>query len=76
MIKINSVFSLYYKLFIFNKNFQKNLLATGAANSEIFIWDMNNTSIPMSPGVKSQPLEDISWLAWNRQGIFILFINK
>lgn len=29
---------------------------------------MNNTSMPMSPGVKSQPLEDIAWLAWNRQG--------
>ncbi|XP_066903921.1 protein transport protein Sec31A isoform X2 [Halyomorpha halys] len=52
--------------------FQKNLLATGASNSEIFIWDMNNTSMPMSPGVKSQPLEDIAWLAWNRQVQHIL----
>lgn len=31
-------------------NFQQNLFATGAGNSEIFIWDLNNTSTPMSPG--------------------------
>lgn len=47
---------------------QKNLLATGASSSEIFIWDMNNTSTPMTPGSKSQPFEDVAWLAWNRQG--------
>lgn len=52
--------------------FQKNLLATGATNSEIFIWDMNNTSTPMSPGAKSQPVEDVAWLAWNRQVQHIL----
>lgn len=32
-------------------NFQHNLFATGAGNSEIFIWDLNNTSTPMSPGL-------------------------
>lgn len=32
-------------------NFQHNLFATGASNSEIFIWDLNNTSTPMSPGL-------------------------
>lgn len=32
-------------------NFQQNLFATGAGNSEIFIWDLNNTSTPMSPGL-------------------------
>lgn len=31
--------------------FQTNLLASGAAESEIFIWDMNNTSNPMTPGI-------------------------
>lgn len=31
-------------------NFQQNLFATGAGNSEIFIWDLNNTKTPMSPG--------------------------
>uniref|UniRef100_A0A069DZR9 Protein transport protein Sec31A n=1 Tax=Panstrongylus megistus TaxID=65343 RepID=A0A069DZR9_9HEMI len=52
--------------------FQKNLLATGATNSEIYIWDMNNTSQPMTPGAKSQPFEDVAWLAWNRQVQHIL----
>ncbi|KAK9505402.1 hypothetical protein O3M35_009469 [Rhynocoris fuscipes] len=52
--------------------FQKNLLATGATNSEIYIWDMNNTSQPMTPGAKSQPYEDVEWLAWNRQVQHIL----
>lgn len=31
-------------------SFQQNLFATGAGESEIFIWDLNNTSTPMSPG--------------------------
>lgn len=30
--------------------FQSNLLASGASGSEIFIWDLNNTNSPMSPG--------------------------
>lgn len=33
---------------------QGNLLASGASNSEIFIWDLNNLSVPMTPGSKSQ----------------------
>lgn len=33
----------------FNR-FQQNLFASGAGESEIFIWDLNNTSTPMSPG--------------------------
>ncbi|KAI5245690.1 Protein Transport Protein Sec31B [Manis pentadactyla] len=33
---------------------QGNLLASGASDSEIFIWDLNNLSIPMTPGSKSQ----------------------
>ncbi|XP_047409776.1 protein transport protein Sec31B isoform X5 [Sciurus carolinensis] len=53
--------------------FQGNLLASGASNSEIFIWDLNNLSIPMTPGSKSQqPLEDIKALSWNRQVQHIL----
>jgi protein transport protein SEC31 len=31
---------------------QTNLLASGAANSEILIWDLNNPSIPNMPGAK------------------------
>lgn len=30
--------------------FQQNLLASGAADSQIYIWDMNNTNAPMTPG--------------------------
>ena len=47
--------------------FQPNLLASGAGESEIFIWDLTNPSTPMSPGNKLHPLEDISGVAWNRQ---------
>nr|XP_023663915.1 protein transport protein Sec31A-like isoform X2 [Paramormyrops kingsleyae] len=55
--------------------FQSNLLASGANDSEIYIWDLNNFSNPMTPGTKSQlcePLEDISVVAWNRQVQHIL----
>ncbi|XP_009999129.1 PREDICTED: protein transport protein Sec31B [Chaetura pelagica] len=52
--------------------FQSNLLASGANDSEIFIWDLNNFSVPMTPGAKSQPHEDISAVAWNRQVQHIL----
>ncbi|XP_071420580.1 protein transport protein Sec31B isoform X2 [Pithys albifrons albifrons] len=52
--------------------FQSNLLASGANDSEIFIWDLNNFSVPMTPGTKSQPHEDISVVAWNRQVQHIL----
>ncbi|KAK9727541.1 hypothetical protein QE152_g19107 [Popillia japonica] len=46
--------------------FQENLLATGASESEIYIWDMNNTSKPMTPGSKPQPYEDIVAIQWNK----------
>uniref|UniRef100_A0A8C9W6M8 Protein transport protein Sec31A n=1 Tax=Scleropages formosus TaxID=113540 RepID=A0A8C9W6M8_SCLFO len=52
--------------------FQSNLLASGANDSEIYIWDLNNFSNPMTPGAKSQPVEDISVVAWNRQVQHIL----
>ncbi|XP_054437335.1 protein transport protein Sec31B isoform X2 [Pteronotus mesoamericanus] len=52
--------------------FQGNLLASAASNSEIFIWDLNNLSVPMTPGSKSQPPEDIKALSWNRQVQHIL----
>lgn len=53
-------------------NFQQNLFASGAGESEIFIWDLNNTSTPMSPGTKSQPLEDVLSVSWNQQVQHIL----
>ncbi|XP_051002588.1 LOW QUALITY PROTEIN: protein transport protein Sec31B [Acomys russatus] len=53
--------------------FQGNLLASGASDSEIFIWDLNNLSAPMTPGSKSQkPPEDVKALSWNRQVQHIL----
>ncbi|XP_012294854.2 protein transport protein Sec31B isoform X8 [Aotus nancymaae] len=53
--------------------FQGNLLASGASNSEIFIWDLNHLSVPVTLGSKSQqPPEDIKALSWNRQAQHIL----
>ncbi|CAH2093302.1 unnamed protein product [Euphydryas editha] len=52
--------------------YQKNLLASGASESEIFIWDLNNTSQPMAPGNRSQPYDHVQGLAWNRQVQHIL----
>ncbi|XP_054741093.1 protein transport protein Sec31A isoform X2 [Anastrepha obliqua] len=52
--------------------FQKNLLASCASESEIFIWDLNNTTTHMNPGTKTQPLEDVQNVAWNRQVQHIL----
>ncbi|PSN56122.1 Protein transport protein Sec31A [Blattella germanica] len=49
-----------------------NLLATGASESEIFIWDLNNIDTPMLPGTKSQPTDDVLWISWNRQVQHIL----
>ncbi|KAM9541026.1 LOW QUALITY PROTEIN: protein transport protein Sec31A-like [Salvelinus alpinus] len=48
-------------------SFQTNLVASGGNESEIYIWDLNNFGSPMTPGPKTQPLEDISCVAWNRQ---------
>ncbi|XP_029426167.1 protein transport protein Sec31A isoform X12 [Nannospalax galili] len=52
--------------------FQNNLVASGANESEIYIWDLNNFATPMTPGAKTQPPEDISCIAWNRQVQHIL----
>jgi len=52
--------------------FQSNLLASGASESEVFIWDVNKPTTPMTPGAKSQPAEDVRSVAWNRQVQHIL----
>lgn len=52
--------------------FQNNLLASGACESEIYIWDLNNITTPMTPGTKTQPFEDVQCVAWNRQVQHIL----
>jgi len=51
---------------------QKNLIASGANDSEIFIWDLNNQASPMTPGVKTQPASAVNSLAWNKQVQHIL----
>ncbi|XP_050440594.1 protein transport protein Sec31A isoform X2 [Adelges cooleyi] len=53
-------------------SFQSNLLASGASESEIFIWDLFNMSTPMTPGSKSDILEDVIDLAWNKEVQHIL----
>ncbi|ELU08343.1 hypothetical protein CAPTEDRAFT_20326 [Capitella teleta] len=52
--------------------FQDNLLASGASESEIYIWDLNNPVNPMTPGSKSQPPDDVTCIAWNQQVQHIL----
>uniref|UniRef100_A0A6B2EKZ1 Protein transport protein Sec31A n=1 Tax=Phlebotomus kandelakii TaxID=1109342 RepID=A0A6B2EKZ1_9DIPT len=47
--------------------FQTNLLASAASESEILIWDLNNTATPMTPGAKTNPSEDVQCVSWNRQ---------
>ena len=51
---------------------QSNLLASGASDSEIFIWDLNNTESPLTPGAKTTPPDQVSCLAWNKQVQHIL----
>ena len=46
---------------------QKNLFASGASDSEIFIWDLNNPANPMTPGAKTQPSSAVNALSWNCQ---------
>nr|XP_049594263.1 protein transport protein Sec31A isoform X4 [Syngnathus scovelli] len=52
--------------------FQTNLFASGGNESEIYIWDINNFESPMTPGPKTQPVEDIGCISWNRQVQHIL----
>ncbi|KAI8823184.1 uncharacterized protein EV422DRAFT_566042 [Fimicolochytrium jonesii] len=53
-------------------NVQGNLLASGATDGEVFIWDLTNPQTPYTPGTRSQRLEDITTLAWNQQVAYIL----
>ncbi|KAI8797530.1 protein transport protein Sec31A isoform X1 [Biomphalaria glabrata] len=52
--------------------FQQNLLASGAGDSEIYIWDLLKSDSPMTPGQKSQPPEELASVAWNCQVQHIL----
>ncbi|KAG8881687.1 protein transport protein S31 [Tulasnella sp. 331] len=46
---------------------QTNLLATGATEGEIYIWDLKSSdpSKPHAPGNRSTKLDEITALAWN-----------
>lgn len=52
--------------------FKTSLLASGASDSEIYIWDLANPSNPLTPGSKTLPPDNISCVAWNRQVQHIL----
>ena len=47
-------------------SFQPNLLASGSKECEILIWDLNDTSSPMTPGAKSNSSADVTALQWNK----------
>ncbi|GAA6019074.1 hypothetical protein JCM10207_006309 [Rhodosporidiobolus poonsookiae] len=51
---------------------QSNLLASGATNGEIFIFDLSQPSKPFSPGQCSRSLDVIALLAWNPSVVRIL----
>lgn len=43
----------------------KNLLASGATNGQIFVWDLKDLTSPYSPGGRSSRLDEITALSWN-----------
>ncbi|KAK4050426.1 protein transport protein S31 [Microbotryomycetes sp. JL201] len=55
----------------FNQH-QTNLLASGATNGEIFVWDLTSPNKPFSPGARSRSLDDITCLAWNAHVVHVL----
>lgn len=58
----------------FNPFREENQLATGATESEIYIWDINtNTPTTLS---RSQQSEDVQHIAWNKQSIYIKLCSK
>ncbi|KAJ1936198.1 protein transport protein S31, partial [Linderina pennispora] len=52
--------------------FQSNLMASGASNGEVFIWDIVNEYKSYSPGARSQRIENVTDLSWNNQVQHIL----
>ena len=55
-----------HEFIVLNILSQSNLLASGSSNCEIIIWDINDTSSPMSPGAKPNISADVTAVAWNR----------
>ncbi|KAJ1894317.1 protein transport protein S31, partial [Kickxella alabastrina] len=52
--------------------FQANLMASGAGNGEVFIWDIVSEFKSYSPGARSQRIENVTDLSWNNQVQHIL----
>ncbi|KAJ2742257.1 protein transport protein S31 [Coemansia sp. BCRC 34301] len=52
--------------------FAGNLMASGAGNGEVFIWDIVSEFKSYSPGPRSQRLENVTDLSWNKQVQHIL----
>eukprot|EP01122_Echinamoeba_exundans_P012092 TRINITY_DN4990_c0_g1_i1.p1 TRINITY_DN4990_c0_g1~~TRINITY_DN4990_c0_g1_i1.p1 ORF type:complete len:1366 (+),score=324.58 TRINITY_DN4990_c0_g1_i1:137-4099(+) len=55
--------------------FQQNLLATGGANNEVYLWDLQNPSKPSvySPGTSTAGAHnDVTSVAWNKKVVHIL----
>ncbi|KAJ2352624.1 protein transport protein S31, partial [Coemansia sp. RSA 2673] len=52
--------------------FASNLMASGSANGEVFIWDIVNDFKSYSPGPRSQRLDTVTDLCWNQQVQHIL----
>ncbi|KAG8998634.1 protein transport protein S31, partial [Tulasnella sp. 427] len=53
-------------------NIQSHLLASGAVNGEVHIWDLNDPTKPYSPGARSSKLEDVTAVGWNFEVAHIL----
>ncbi|GAA5841077.1 hypothetical protein JCM5353_001374 [Sporobolomyces roseus] len=52
---------------------QSNLLASGATNGELFIYDLSSPNTkPFSPGPRSRSLDTITSLSWNPSVVHIL----
>ncbi|KAJ2008325.1 protein transport protein S31 [Coemansia thaxteri] len=52
--------------------FAPNLMASGATNGEVFIWDIVSEFKSYSPGPRSQRIENVTDLSWNNQVQHIL----
>ncbi|KAJ1642847.1 protein transport protein S31 [Coemansia asiatica] len=52
--------------------FQTNLMASGATNGEVFVWDIVSEFKSYSPGARSQRIDSVTDLAWNNQVQHIL----
>lgn len=51
---------------------QKNVIATGGVNGEIYIWDLKNLDKAIAPGRTPSRQEDVEAIAWNNGVTHIL----